>query len=313
MKHYTSKTERNYSTLSTKISNHANTNTDNETSPRNPAAALLLSVCPGLGQLYAGHMMRGILLYVALIIASWLAAIAFMSVESKISIVFLAVPFAGVGIIALDAYHCARRQPKDYRLQWFNRHWIYAAVFLTLLFTVNPLMDLLIGRQVVRAFFMTSSSMEPALLDRDIVLVNKRAFPMRGEIALVKFGGSKPTAKLTELIDDQLIRRVIAVPGDTVEIRNDEAWVNGRKIDEPYVRFKGVRPSSSAQDSNFGPKQVPTKSYFVMGDNRNESIDSRILGFIREDQIGGTVTKIFWSWNFEEGGIRWDRTAKSLK
>lgn len=282
-------------------------------SPRNPITALLLSVCPGLGQHYAGHMKRGILLYITLIIASWLSAIAFMSIQSKLSIIFLCMPFAGVGLIALDAYACAKRQPRDYRLQWFNRPWIYGAVFLTLLFTVNPLMDFLVGRQVVRAFFMTSSSMSPTILDRDIVLINKLAFPKRGEIALVKFGEGKSSAKLTQLIDDQFIKRIVAVPGDTLEIRNDMVWINGQKIDEPYAHFKGTLRFSSAQGSNYGPKPVPPESYFVMGDNRNESIDSRILGFIRNDQIGGTATKVFWSWNFDEGGIRWDRTAKSLK
>ncbi len=280
---------------------------------RNPVTALLLSVCPGLGQHYAGHMKRGILLYIALIIASWLAAIAFMSIRSKLSIIFLCVPFAGVGLIALDAWNCARRQPRDYRLQWFNRTWIYAAVFLTLLFTVNPLMDFLVGRQIVRAFFMTSSSMQPTILDRDIVLVNKLAFPKRGEIALIKFGDSKPSTKLTKLIDDQFVKRVIAIPGDTLEIRNDVVWVNGQKIEEPYAHFNGVLRFSSAQGSNYGPKTIPPASYFVMGDNRNESIDSRILGLIKEEQIGGVVTKVFWSWNFDEGSIRWDRTAKSLK
>lgn len=283
------------------------------TSPRKPLTALLLSVCPGLGQHYAGHMKRGILLYIALIISSWLAAIAFMSIGSKLSIVFLCLPFVGVGLIALDAWACARRQPRDYHLQWFNRPWIYGAVFLSLLFTANPLMDYLVGRQVVRAFFMTSSSMQPTILDRDIVLVNKLAFPKRGEIALVKFGESKSSAKLTRLIDDQLIKRIIAIPGDTLEIRNDAVWVNGQKIDEPYAHFDGTLRFSSAQSSNFGPERIPAGAYFVMGDNRNESIDSRILGVIREDQIGGTVTKVFWSWNFDEGGIRWDRTAKSLK
>lgn len=283
------------------------------TSPRKPLTALLLSVCPGLGQHYAGHMKRGILLYIALIIASWLAAIAFMSIGSKFSIVFLCLPFVGVGLIALDAWACARRQPRDYHLQWFNRPWIYGAVFLSLLFTANPLMDYLVGRQVVRAFFMTSSSMQPTILDRDIVLVNKLAFPKRGEIALVKFGESKSSAKLTRLIDDQLIKRIIAIPGDTLEIRNDAVWVNGQKIDESYAHFDGTLRFSSEQSSNFGPERIPAGTYFVMGDNRNESIDSRILGYIHEDQIGGTATKVFWSWNFDEGGIRWDRTAKSLK
>lgn len=202
---------------------------------------------------------------------------------------------------------------RKYRLQWFNRPWIYAAVFLALLFTVNPLMDLLIGGQVLRAFFMNSSSMEPAILSRDIVLVNKLAYPKRGEIALVKFGERKSAAKLTKLIDDQLIKRVIAVPGDTLEIRNNVVWINGLKIEEPYANFSGTLRFSSAQNANFGPKRVPSGYCFVMGDNRNESLDSRTLGFIHEDQIGGTATKVFWSWNLEEGSIRWDRTAKSLK
>lgn len=299
------------------MSNDANTPTDSSgmsrVSPRSPVIAVLLSACPGLGQHYAGHLARGILFYIALIVASWLAAIAFMAVESKISLIFLAVPFIGVGGIALDAYYCARHQPEDYRLQWFNRLWIYAAVFLTLLFTVNPVMDILVGGQILRAFFINSASMEPTLLDRDIVLVNRAEFPKRGEIALIKLSGSKSTTKLTALIDDQLVRRVIAIPGDTVEIRSDALLINGQKIEEPYVRIKGAPSSGSAPGSNFGPRQVPPRSYFVMGDNRDESIDSRILGFIREDQIGGTVTKIFWSWNLKDGGIRWDRTAKSLK
>lgn len=284
-----------------------------EIRPRKPLVAFLLSACPGLGQHYAGHLGRGILFYIALIVASWLAAIAFMSIASKLSIVFLCVPFAGAGLIALDAWNCARKQPQDYRLQWFNRVWLYGGVFLTLLLTVNPLMDALVGRHIVRAYFMGSSSMTPAILERDILLINKLAFPQRGEIALVRFGHGEASAKLTSLIDDQLIRRIIAVPGDLLEIRNDEVWLNGRKLEEPYAHHGGTLFYRSGQSADFGPERVPRDAYFVMGDSRNESIDSRILGYIRKDQIGGTVTKVFWSWNFEDGSIRWNRTAMSLK
>jgi signal peptidase I len=280
--------------------------------PRNPLVALLLSICPGLGQHYAGHLTRGILLYITLIVASWLAAIAFMSVGSKLSIVFLCIPFVGVALIALDAWRCARRQPPDYRLQWFNRPWIYAGVFIALLVTVNPVMDALVGRHIVRAYFMGSPSMTHTILQRDILLINKLAFPARGEIAMIRFGNGEARAKLTRLIDDQLIRRIIAVPGDMLEIRDDVVWINGEKLDEPYAHFEGTLFYRSGQDRNFGPERVPANAYFVMGDSRNESIDSRILGYIRKDQIGGTVTKVFWSWNFDEGGIRWDRTARSL-
>lgn len=298
------------------MSSESNTNSGGMygTSSRKPLIALLLSICPGLGQHYAGYLKRGIVLYISLIITSWLAAIAFMAAQNKIvSILFLCIPFAGFGLIALDAYNCALRQPKVYRLKGYNRPWIYAAVFLTLLFTVNPLMDFLIGRQVVRAFFMTSSSMSPTILERDIVLVNKFSFPGRQEIALIKIGDGKASAKLTQLIDDQLIKRIIAIPGDTLEIRNNVVWLNGQEIEEPHAHYNSMQRFTNPQYSNFGPLQIPPDSYFVMGDNRNVSIDSRILGLIHKSQIGGTVTKVFWSWNFDEGSIRWDRTTKSLK
>lgn len=280
--------------------------------PRNPWLALALSACPGLGQHYAGFMKRGIAMYVSLILASWLAAIVFMMIKSKLSIVFLAVPFVGVGLIALDAYLCARRQPRNYRLQWFNRPWIYAGVFVTLLVTVNPVMDFIVGNHIVRAFFMGSSSMQPTILPRDIVLVNKMAFPKRGEIALINLGKEKQASKLTEIKDDQMIKRVIAGPGDTLEIKNSAVWVNSQQIAEPYANFNGAMSFTNQQNASFGPKALPAGAYFVMGDNRNESIDSRMIGLIEEERIGGTVTKVFWSWNFDEGGIRWDRTAKSL-
>lgn len=281
-------------------------------SPRKPLLALAMSICPGLGQHYAGFMLRGIVLYVVLIIASWIAAIAFMSMQSKASIIFLAVPFVGVALIALDAYLCARKQPADYRLQWFNRPWIYGGVFVTLLVTVNPIMDYFVGQNIVRAFYMSSSSMEPTILARDIVLVNKLTFPKRGQVALVSMGDAPQRDRLTEIKDDQMIKRVIAIPGDTLEIVDNVVWVNGQKIDEPYANFGGTLRFTSQQNANYGPKAIPARSYFVIGDNRNESIDSRMLGLIGEDRISGTVTKTFWSWNFESGGIRWDRTAMAV-
>ncbi len=281
-------------------------------SPRKPALALAMSICPGLGQHYAGFMLRGIVFYVTLIIASWIAAIAFMSMKSKMSIVFLALPFIGAALIALDAYLCARKQPADYRLKWFNRPWIYGGAFVTLLVTVNPVMDFFVGNNIVRAFYMASSSMEPTILARDIVLVNKLTFPKRGQIALVTMGTGKQATRLTEIQDDQMIKRIIAIPGDTLEIIDNVVWVNGQKIAEPYANFDGTLRFTNQQNTNYGPKAIPQGAYFVLGDNRNESIDSRMLGLLTEDRIGGTVTKVFWSWNFESGGIRWDRTAMSL-
>ncbi len=315
---------------------------DNETgkmAPRNPFIALVLSVCPGLGQQYAGHLVRGIVLYIVLIVVSWLAAIAFMYVDSRISIIFLAVPFVGVAAIAIDAWRLARRQPDNYRLKWFNRPLIYIAVFLFLLVTVNPVMDMLIGGNVVRAFPVTSSSMAPTVLKNDLLVINKLAKPDRGDVVLLDYRGDNASSRFSDVIDvelfkrvvnslfgedetpykdGQLVRRIIAVPGDTVEIRDRSVFVNGEKLNEPYVQFDTTdRAAEDGEDdpfgSSFGPETIPENSFFVLGDNRSFSIDSRILGAIPKQKVAGKVTKVFWSWNFDDNYIHWERTALPVK
>lgn len=89
-----------------------------EISPRNPMKAFLFSMlCPGLGQQYAGDLIRGASLYTALIVVSWLSAILFMLIGSRISILLFAVPVAGFFLIAFDAYLCASKQPHDYKMR----------------------------------------------------------------------------------------------------------------------------------------------------------------------------------------------------
>jgi len=304
---------------------------------RNPVIALLLSICPGLGQQYAGHLVRGIVLYVILIVASWLAAIAFMYVESRISIVFLAVPFVGMLLIAFDAWRLARKQPPDYRLKWFNRPIIYAGVFLFLLVTVNPLMDMLVGANIVRAFPVTSSSMAPTVLKNDLLVINKLADPGRGDVVLIDFRGEGASSRFTDVIDielfkrimnslfgeeevayrdGQLVRRIIALPGDTVEIREGVVYVNGKKLNEPYLQQDNPGQENDKESpfgDTFAAVTVPEGTVFVLGDNRGFSIDSRILGPISRLQVVGKVTKVFWSWNFDDHQIHWERTALPVK
>ncbi len=288
---------------------------EGEIKQRNPMVALALSICPGLGQHYAGHLLRGITAYILLIIASWLAAIAFMFVQSRISMVFLAVPFVGVALIALDAYRCAKRQPADYKKHWFNRGWIYAGVFLTLLVTVNPLMDLIAGRHIVRAYFITSPGMHPTILTNDIILVNHLVFPKKHDIALIELGEAESEAQLANTEGSQFFARIIGGPGDTVAINKEGVFINGKLLEEEYASFEEPTTPGAVYDetSHFGPAQVPNDAYFVLADNRTYGFDSRIFGFISKDKIHGKVTKVFWSWNMDDGGFKWSRTAASLK
>lgn len=308
---------------------------DDEANPRKPIVALLLSFCPGLGQQYAGSLLRGILLYISLIIFSWLAAIAYMYVTSpSIGLLLLSVPFVGIALIALDAYYCAKRQPADYRLKWYNRFWIYAGVFLLLAITVNPLMDYLVGGKIVRALFVTSNSMQPAVLNRDLVVINKLEKPSRGDIVLIKFveddkGAEeadktehKPAAAikksrsgLTKLLKDEVLRRVIAQAGDTVEIKGRQVFLNGEPLQEDYASYgeqDSLNPMVS-EDYRLEPMFIPAGSYFVMADAREYGFDSRVYGPVDSKDISGVATKVFWSWNLDEGHFQWHRTAMSLR
>lgn len=285
--------------------------------PREPQIALLMSICPGLGQMYAGYLARGIISYLALIIVSWLAAIAFMYVENRfVGILLLSVPFAGVALIALDAFRCAKEQSRDYRLAWFNSSKAYVGIFVLLLVTANPLMDFFVGKNVVRAFYVTSDSMEPAILVNDILVINKLASPKKGDIALIEFDQqAKQSAQLTSIMEDQIVSRIVAGPGDTLEIRGKDVLVNGEKLVEPYAHYSNeVSTINMGEETNkFGPKPIPADTYFVLGDNRNYAVDSRVLGFIGKNRISGKVTKVFWSWNLAQNAIQWSRTAKALK
>ncbi|MFC1685036.1 signal peptidase I [Pseudomonadota bacterium] len=283
-------------------------------SPRQPATALLLSICPGLGQQYAGNLARGISAYILLILVSWLAATLFMFIGGLFSLIFLAVPFIGVAVIGIDAYRCAARQPKDFRKRWFNRTWLYPVVFLLLLVTVNPLMDFLVGSNIIRAYFVTTESMAPAVLKHDLLLINKLASPQKGDLVLVDFRKDTKSKKLTKIIKDQLIRRIIAGPGDSVEIRGRQVFVNGEPLNEPYATYG--RGSShdpfNTETYHLEQKKVPSGSFFILADARNFGLDSRILGTIHKNQVDGVVSKIFWSWNLDAGSFKWERTALSL-
>ncbi len=285
-----------------------------EVKPRSPILALLISIFPGLGQHYAGFIVRGIVFYILLIIISWLSAIAFMSIDSGISIFFLAIPFVSATLIALDAWVCAAKQDKNYHLKWFNQGWIYIGVTLFLMATVNPMMDFLVGKHVVRAYYANNDSMSPTILSHDILLINRLDTPNKGDIAIINFSQAEKASGLTKVMDSQLVRRVIAVAGDRVEIKDQEIYINEQLLNEPYIgfnnRFQPTTFGSSASD--MATITVPEGKVFILADNRSAGLDSRVLGVINSSLIGGKVTKVFWSWNLDENHFQWDRTALGL-
>jgi signal peptidase I len=142
----------------------------------------------------------------------------------------------------------------------------------------------------------------------DHLLVNKFVFapaPMALESAILPIDvirrGDIVVFKYPDQPDRDFIKRVIGLPGETIELRNKKVYVNGNPLEEPYVHFLEAAHGSSEVTSfdvreRYGPVTVPANQYFVMGDNRDNSQDSRYWGFLPRHYIKGKALMIYWSY-----------------
>jgi signal peptidase I len=203
---------------------------------------------------------------------------------------------------------------------------------------IAVILALFIRTFVVQAFKIPTGSMEPNLLIGDHLLVNKLVFgaylsgaertllPMheisRGNVIVFKY---------PEDPERDFIKRVVALPGEQIEVRHKRVYINGRLLEEPYAHYLEQPPPvpeeiESGPDSqaaagdvreNYGPVTVPPKHYFVMGDNRDNSQDSRYWGFLPRDYVKGRALVIYWSYEAETGnvltGTRWGRLLHQVR
>ncbi|HEX3702211.1 MAG TPA: signal peptidase I, partial [Vicinamibacterales bacterium] len=176
---------------------------------------------------------------------------------------------------------------------------------------IAVILALFIRTFVVQAFKIPTGSMEENLLIGDHLLVNKFIFgptESRLERALLPVMAIRRrdviVFKYPEDPDRDFIKRVIGLPGETVELRDKRVYINGQPLDEPYVHF--LEPPGSESDvhevtsydvrDHYGPVTVPPDQYFMMGDNRDNSADSRYWGFLRRDLVKGKALMIYWSY-----------------
>ena len=202
---------------------------------------------------------------------------------------------------------------------------------------IAVVLALFIRTFVVQAFKIPTGSMEPNLLIGDHLLVNKFIFgpavtrlertllPMteikRGEVIVFKY---------PEDPERDFIKRVIGLPGDQIEVRQKRVFVNGERLEEPYAYYlepppplsdeappHDVRPGSTDPREFYGPVTVPPDHYFAMGDNRDNSQDSRYWGFLPRDYVKGRALLIYWSYDAAAGniltGTRWNRLLHQVR
>jgi signal peptidase I len=293
--------------------------------PRLPVLAVLLSMgATGLGQIYCGKLAKGLTLFflsfafAPIIVGAmerWDTIWALVALIAAMLLLFSVFIYAMV-----DAYCLAKRVNRPYHLQEYNRWYIYLLFILVSLAYPTSLAHT-IREQVVEAYKIPSASMAPNILPGDHVLLNKSVYkkqsPRVGEIVIFP----QPNARHMNFL-----KRIVALPGDTLEIRNHVLWINGRPIDTEVTTDSHTMgrpdPASgkivqeangmarySIQYSNQAPVDypkiiVPNGHCFVLGDNRSESKDSRDFGPVPLTDIKGRVDFIY----FPVGS--WDRFGR---
>ena len=175
---------------------------------------------------------------------------------------------------------------------------------------IAVILALFIRTFVVQAFKIPTGSMENNLLIGDHLLVNKMVFAPTASLverALTPTGtikrGDVIVFKYPEEPDRDFIKRVIGLPGETLEVREKKVYINGKPMDEPYVHFLAPPMASEYNEitsfdvrERYGPVTVPADQYFMMGDNRDNSQDSRYWGFLPKELIKGKAVVIYWSY-----------------
>lgn len=183
------------------------------------------------------------------------------------------------------------------------------------------ILALVIRTFVVQAFKIPSGSMEDTLAIGDHILVSKFIYgtkipfsdkrilkirdPRRGDVIVFEY---------PEDPSKDFIKRVIGTPGDEVEVKEKKVYINGMPYENPHEvhKEKDLIPREQNPRDNFGPVKVPENSYFVMGDNRDRSYDSRFWGFVKNSKIKGLAFIKYWSWDSARFRVRWGNIGRLI-
>lgn len=305
---------------------------------RKPSVALLLSlILPGLGHLYSGELRAAwrVLLFLAALRAVAFACAAYLPGGFLNTVVLLGVPL-GLWIgVAANAYRAARRAPADYALKPFNRWWAYAALVACFVLVDQAAFRPLVYRYIARGYRFPSTAMAPTVLPGESFFVRHAPPSLAGAHRrdLIVFESVTESGVL-------VMKRVVGLAGDTLQMRHDTLLVDGAPQFEPFIQHIAPSGDSPSPDmswqaayllptvdrrtyapspGNWGPIVIPPNQCFVLGDNRYNSWDSRFWGFLPADRIRGRPLRIYFSYDVQSGrvlpfltAIRWSRLGKAL-
>ena len=279
-------------------------------------AAVLSLLCTGLGHLYCGKGLKGLVLFLVSLLFTptvVLASLAGPSTWILWGIICCALASVGIYLYAtIDAFCVARHLPQTNSKHEYNHPLVYG-LFMLVGMTYPIGSTWFLRDSILEAFYVPASSMTPNILKGDRVLVNKiairQALPQRGEIVVFRAPRQR---------DMRYIKRVIGLPGDTVAVRADDVYLNGKKLERTDVpasslsaiqqqvtggvyaetnsgcRYRVMLDQQSAVRTDFPEMTVPEDMLFVLGDNRRQSRDSRDFGCVPVGDLIGVMQYVYW-------------------
>jgi len=283
-------------------------------------AGLLSFFVPGLGQVYNGQETKGLFFYFLLSMWEGLFLSLFFYLLK------LPITPMNIGIICLLAFvsiipwlliifesiRTAKRISGAYTLKRYNKWYIYLLLILIVQFVDYSTETMIKENIFIKAYKIPAGSMKPTLMIGDHLLCDLTYYqtnnPARGDIIIFKYPQDE---------NKDFVKRIIGIPGDTIQIKNDDLYVNNKKLAHKYIekykdnRIEADRYQETLGNINyqildvfqkheyFGPIVVPEDEYFVMGDNRDNSRDSRYWGTVKRRKIHGKAIFIYFSWDKE--------------
>jgi len=267
-------------------------------------AGVFSFLIPGLGQLYNSEAVKGLVLYFLIFLLDLafyptldhylenpyvLTRSAVLTLLSMLLAMFLFYLLA-----IFDAIRSAVKAGNGRKIKFYNRWSVYVTILVVFCGFSYLMPEEPGGFENIKTFKIPSRSMQPAIEAGDYLVCDLMYYrshnPERGDIVVFKYPRD-------ENID--YIKRIVGLPGDTVELRQNTLFVNEQKIDEPYTVYGGNGKGASVPPRNYGPYFVSENEYFVMGDNRDNSSDSRDFGSVGRGRIEGKAIFVYFSWDMK--------------
>ena len=281
-----------------------------ENKPRKPwVSGLLTFFVIGLGHIYSGNPKKGVILFFGGLLLTIFAYSSCLFYAPIGPIIFITILISYVIYTIIDSAKLARVYSTIYIMKDYNKWYVYIICWIIGSLFFHTSAEFAIENNLVKTYKIPSAAMKPTLTINDYIISNvfiyKLSSPKRGDIVVFEYPEDETK---------NYIKRIIGVGGETIEIRNKQVFINGTIYQEAYkvTNDPNIIQKEYQPRDNFGPKKIPKDSFFVMGDNRDHSFDSRFWGYVNKSKIKGKAVRIYWSWDKDSFSVRWNRIGRNI-